>query len=65
MQMPGNDELRAIDAVLDYLVIDETMDFRDRRLAGHIYNHLYTLAKWRGRDVSDWPKPITKPKPAA
>ena len=48
------DELAALDAVIDYLLDDERMDFLTRAAnesrGQHIYQSLRILAKWRGRD---------------
>ncbi|MGO8918491.1 MAG: hypothetical protein ACLQJR_21535 [Stellaceae bacterium] len=57
MKTMTDDELKALDAVIDYMATDEMEDFRDNPSAGHIYNAVYALATWRGRNLSTWPKP--------
>jgi hypothetical protein len=55
-QPPMSDaEIAALDTLIDYLVYDEMRDFEDNPRSGHIYLAILVLARWRKRDVSDWP----------
>ena len=57
-------ELEALDALIEYTAHFEMQDFQNaegERRKMHIYNAIYRLAKWRGRDMSGWRNPSQPP----